>query len=154
MSSFTLQSLRSKYAITILLCGIVTLSLITFGNWNNEILNLKTNDFNGSQLQSSAFKVASTNIFSLHDRNATKSLPVLQNSTKKPGESKNDEKRCRCKKFEEITKSQIGDQKELDKIDPISGLKNRETIFKRHPNLGRQVLSEVPRCNLIPYITK
>ena len=105
MQDIALQFLRSKYAITILVCGIVVLSVFTFGNWNNKILSLN-------------------------------------------------HKHCRCKNFVEITKSQIEDQKELDKIDPISGLTNRETIFKRHPNLGRQVLSEAPRCNLIPYITK
>ena len=61
---------------------------------------------------------------------------------------------CHCSKFVSLSPTKPSDHEELDKIDPISGLTNRETIFERHPNLGRQVLSEAPRCNLIPYVTK
>ena len=61
---------------------------------------------------------------------------------------------CHCSEVDSQTPNYRKDQNDLDKIDPISGLTNGDTILKRHPNLGRQVLSEGPRCNLIPYITK
>ena len=61
---------------------------------------------------------------------------------------------CHCEYFQIENSSQHDVQKELDKIDPISGLSNIQTTLKRHPNLGLQVFSAAPRCNLLSYFTR
>ena len=69
-------------------------------------------------------------------------------------EVQQEQENCSCKEFITITDDQLLDLTELDKIDPFTNLTNRETIYKRHPNLGPQAFGDLPRCDLIPHFTR
>ena len=115
---------------------------------SNIQLKNKTNTVTGANIATGSYQIISKVL----DTNSEFFLLKPGNSPEKDISKRNII--CHCSKFVSLSPTKPSDHEELDKIDPISGLTNRETIFKRHPNLGRQVLSEAPRCNLIPYITK
>ena len=89
--------------------------------------------------------------------NEKKTIEVKRNIpktiSKRSTTKKHYEKKCHCNELITPSEENVIHLEKLDEIDPISNMTVRETIYKRHPNLGPQIFSTGPRCDFIPHVT-
>ena len=126
---------------------------------NRSSLYIKVHKRSLSQLpeeESEADKeLMSKNITENSDKLETKKENVVKSDSRyQPTPSGPYQETCECKKFIKPKAEQLVHLEKLDEIDPISNMTVRETIYKRHPNLGPQIFSTGPKCDLIPSVTR